>query len=232
MNAVRQSFAAFLLCLLVALPASADLYEVTVTDLISGGPATGQPMSPPVGIVHGAGYAVFALGAPASPGLEAVAEEGDFSTLVAEAMGDADVYDVATGPGPFFDVSTFMVEGSPGDLLSVVMMLGRTNDLFTGLAALPLPADMTPAVVEPTTVWDAGTEQNTGMIEHIPFYGNANAGPDENGVVATIDTYSVVNDPDYGTLVWDFPPAARITVQRLDPTPTEDGNWSAVKRLY
>jgi hypothetical protein len=233
MNAARYLFVLTGLCLLAfAVPAAAELYEITIENLIPGGPDTGQPMTPPVGVVHGPGYALFTPGMAASAGLELLAEDGVTDTLVDEADADPDVYDVETGGGPFFDMTSFMVAGDPGDLFSVVTMLARSNDLFTGLAGIALPADMTPLVIEPTEVWDAGSEENTGMIEHIPFYGNAFVGPDEFGVVAAIGAYSVINDPDHGTLVWEFPPSARITVQMMDSTPAASSSWSAVKRLY
>ena len=221
-----------MLLLALALPASAEVYEITVENLIPGGPATGQPMTPPVGIVHGPGYDVFNLGAPVSPGLEIVAEDGDPTTLIGEANANPDVIDVNTGGGPFFDMTSFFVEGSPGDLFSLVTMLARTNDLFTGVQDVALPADQIPLVIEPTTVWDAGSEVNTGMIEHIPFYGNGFVGPDEFSVVTVATSFVVVNDPDHGALTWQFPPAARITIELLDPTATVAESFSGVKSLY
>jgi hypothetical protein len=221
----------FALALGLALPAGAALYEVQIDNLIPGGPETGQALTPPVVVVHGPGYTLFAEGDYASLGLEKLAEDGETADLVAEAMADPDVYQVVVGGGPFFGTEIVQVEGMPGDLLSLATMLARSNDLFTGLSAVALPAAGSVAV-EPTGVYDAGTEENTGLIEHIPFYGNAHVGPDEDNPIAMISDYKVLNDPAAGILSFTFPPSARITITRLDPTPTEDSSWGRIRSLF
>ncbi len=217
--------------LAVASNASATLYEVKIENLIPGGPETGQPMTPPVVVVHNAGYALFAPGDFASAGLEKLAEDGVTDDLVAEAMASADVYQVEVGGGPFFDEVVVQIEGNAGDLLSVVTMLARSNDLITGVADLVLPGAGS-TVVDPTNVYDAGTEENTGLIEHIPFYGNTFVGPDENNTVAMISSYEVMNDPTYKMISYEFPPSSRITVRVMDPTPTQQSTWGNIKDLF
>ena len=224
------ALAALALATVLSASASATNYEVTVENLIPGGLDTGQPFSPPVCVVHNAGYSQWAPGAMASPGLEIVAREGDPTTLAAEAMGDANVYSVGVGSGPFFGSQSIMIEGNPGDLFSVAWMLGRTNDLFAGLYDIVLPASGSMSM--DTDVWDSGTEVNTGMIEDLGFYGNPNTGPDEDNPISMISSYSVVNDPTYGVLTWNFPPSARVTITVMDPTPTDETSLSAVKSLY
>jgi hypothetical protein len=205
-------------------------YQILIEDLVAGGPATGQPITPPVAVVHGPGYSLFAPGSPASPGLEIVAEEGTPTVLVGEAEGSADVSFVTVGAaGPFFDAAMFEVEGDAGDLLSIVAMLARSNDLITGIHDVPLPAGGSMMIM--TNAYDAGTELNTGLVEHIPFYGNP-GGPDEDGVVSVMMMYSVLDDPIEGQIDYTFPPAARITITRMDPTPLEDASWTDVKRLF
>jgi hypothetical protein len=210
--------------------AHADTYQITVENLLGGGgPDTGQPLSPPVAVVHGAGYTLWAPGGTATPGLELQAEDGDPSGIAGEAEAAADVSAVVVGAGPFFDVEVVMIEGEPGDLFSLSSMLGRTNDIITGVNNVALPDT---EVVIMTSAWDAGTEENTGLIAHIPFYGNPGVGPDEKGVITEILEYSVVDDPDHGKLTWTFPPAARITITRMDASPTRTGTWSSLKGLY
>jgi hypothetical protein len=217
--------------LLVAGSATAATYTIRVEDLVAGGPATGQPMTPPVAAVHDASYSLFAVGAAASPGLETLAEEGNPMPLVAEATGAAGVSDVVVGSmGPFFDMVEFEVEGEAGDLLSVVSMFARSNDLITGVHAVELQASG--KMIYMTQSYDAGTEVNSGLVADIPFYGNANVGVDENGVVTMINAYSVLDDPDVGQIDYTFPPAARITVTRQDSTPVEDTTWGSIKSLY
>ena len=218
------------LTLAVAPLASAATYDVTIEDLVPGGPATGQPISPPVAVVHGPGYSMFDVGAMATPGLSMVAEDGATATLVAEAMANGDVGDVQVGAGPFFDSVTVMVNGMPGDRLSIAAMLGRTNDLFTGGHDAVLPAVGSTVIM--TNAYDAGTEVNTGLIEHIPFYGNGFVGPDESNPIAMANSYTIANDPDYGVLEFTFPPVARITVTRTDPTATASTTWGGIRGLY
>lgn len=223
---------ALLLLVFAVAPAALALnYEITVENEIPGGVETGQPFSPPVAIVHGLEYMLWELGEPASPGLAMVAEEGATMTLEMEAGADPDVRSVTVGTGgPFFDSRTFEITAEPGDLLSIAWMLGRTNDLFSGIANVYLPASG--SIEYQTSVYDAGSEMNTGMIAHIPFYGNSGVGPDEGGVVSMIDSYAVVDDPDQGRLEWAFPPAGRLRVRVLDPTPVAETSWSAVKALF
>ena len=206
-------------------------YEVTIEDMMKGGPATGQPLTPPVAVVHGPGYSLFAPGAAATPGLEILAEEGMTVDLVAEANSSGDVYEVAVGGGPFFETETFTIDGEPGDRFSVVTMLARSNDLITGLHDIVLPVAGV-LVFEETNVYDAGTEMNTGLVEHIPFYGNAFAGPDEGGVVTMISGYSILDDPDEGVIEYEFPPSARITIEVVGPTATQSETWGSIKTLY
>jgi len=230
MNRVTRTLTAAAVLTVAAGAAQADSYQILIENLIGeGGPDTGQPLTPSVAVVHGDGYSLWAPGMAATPGLELQAEDGDPSVLVGEAEASGDVSMVVTGGGPFFDADTIMIEGSPGDLLSLSTMLARTNDLITGIYDVALPeTEMTIM----TSAWDAGTEENTGEVAHIPFYGNPGVGPDEKDVVSKITEYSVVDDPDHGQLDYTFPPVARITITRMGSTPTADTSWGAIKSLY
>jgi hypothetical protein len=205
-------------------------YEVTIVNQIPGGPDTGQPFSPPVAVVHNSGYSEFMPGEAASPGLERVAREGDPSLLRMEAEGDPNVYSVVVGTGPYFDMQVLHISGSPGELFSAAWMLGRTNDLFSGVFDVTLPADG--SVEVETSAWDSGTEVNTGLAMDIPFYGGHNVGPDEDGTISETLSYTVHDDPVYGKLGWHFPPVARVTIRAEEGTPTAATTWGAVKSLY
>ncbi len=210
--------------------ARAATYEVTIEDQIPGGPDTGQPFSPPVAVVHDSGYSEWEPGAFASPGLEQVAREGNPAILQMEAQSSPDVHSVVVGTGPYFTSQTIFVTGNPGDLFSVAWMLGRTNDLFSGLHDVSLPASG--SLDLDTQAWDSGTEVNTGLIQDIPFYGNHNVGPNEHNPIAAISTYTIFNDPVYGVLTWNFPPTGHVTIQVLGTTPVATSSWGRVKQLY
>ena len=51
----------------IASVAVADTYTITVENLVPGGIETGQPMTPLLGVVHSAGYSLWAPGAMATP---------------------------------------------------------------------------------------------------------------------------------------------------------------------
>jgi hypothetical protein len=210
--------------------AQAMTYEITIVNDISGGLETGQPFSPPVCVVHDADYSLFEPGAMASPGLILVAEEGNPSVLSMEAQASANVSAVVVGTGPFFDPQTIDIQGEPGDLFSTVWMLGRTNDLFTGVYDVVLP--MTGSIEMTTTVWDAGSEVNTGLIQDLGFYGNPLTGPDEMNPIMAISSYAVHDDPTYGELTWDFPPSAHVVITAMGATPADESTMGKIKTLY
>jgi len=228
---IKLTSVASVAALLVAGSATAATYTIKVEDLVAGGPETGQPMTPPVAVVHDASFALFEIGAPASPGVEIVAEEGNPAPLVAEVDGLPGVSSAVVGSaGPFFDTVEFEVTAEAGDLLSIVSMFARSNDLITGIHDVVLPAGG--EMVFLTNTYDAGTEENSGLVAHIPFYGNANAGIEEDGVITMINAYSVLDDPDAGQIDYSFPPAARITITVGDPTPVEEATWGSIKNLF
>ena len=222
---------ATILVALLASAVSADYYRVTIENLIPGLADTGNPFTPPVAVVHSSGYQMFTPGSDASPAVEELARDGATAALVTEANASPDVYDVQVGAMmPFFDSVEFVIEATPGDLFSVVTMLARSNDLITGLYDEELLASGT-VYYEPP-VWDAGVEVNTGAFADIPFYGNTFVGPDEDDVIATIDCYSVQDDPDYGVIEYCFPPNARISIKYSGMSPVEDETWGRLKALY
>ena len=216
---------------LASFAVAATHYEVIITNEIPGGLATGQPFSPPVCAIHDAGYSLFMPGAMASPGLETVAREGNPTMLAAEAMASASVSQVIVGTGPFFDMQTIEFDAMPGELFSTAWMLGRTNDLFTGLYDIMLPLAGT-TLEYTTTVWDSGTEVNSGLIADLGFYGHPNMGTDEDEPITAIDMYVIHDDPDYGMLTWDFPPSAHVTIIATEATPVEGATWGQVKSLF
>jgi hypothetical protein len=230
-HADKLIFAASLTMALASSAFATTHYAVIITDEIPGGMATGQPFSPPVCVVHDAGYSLFSPGGMASPGLETVAREGNPTMLAAEAMASPNASDVIVGTGPFFDMQTIEFDADAGSLFSTAWMLGRTNDLFTGLYDVVLPPAS--SVLDfTTTVWDSGTEVNTGMIEDLGFYGHPNTGPDEDAPISMINSYVIHNDPDYGQLTWDFPPSAHVRIMASEPTPVESTTWGEVKALF
>jgi hypothetical protein len=150
-------------------PAMAS-FEVTVSNLTNS-----QPLSPVAVIGHQAAYSVFAVGAPASQGLEEIAEGGDNATLLADASADAAVVVTGSGAAPIGPAGNESVtidlldSDRPGLLLSVSTMLVNTNDAFSGLDAIAVDGMAVGDVVSIDAIaYDAGTEADTEMAIHIP----------------------------------------------------------------
>ena len=95
--------------------------------------ASPQAVSPPVVIVHEAGYAPFAVGAAAPAELVPLAEDGDASELAVVARVAMGVHAVVVAEGPLppgerVTLEVPLAENAP--YLTVLGMLVTTNDAF------------------------------------------------------------------------------------------------------
>jgi hypothetical protein len=203
------------------------VYEVTITNLM-----TGQLLSPPVLASHAASYAVFEVGEQASEGIWTVAEQGNPMKLAEQlrATPDVDNVVVADGPvhrigGPGANTITLRIEGHADERLSVAMMLGCTNDGFTGLSAVPLSRGMVP-VTYYGTAYDAGTERNNQLWSSMPdgcnALGPAPRDPDGQNARDLTDDPIMMHPgimPGIGDLTATFAwsdPVVKITIQRVE----------------
>ncbi len=154
--------AALLLTLLGAAPADAGsvrTYRITITNLTSG-----QPMTPFVVATHSGSTGIFEIGSAASPGLQALAENGAAGALATELGSNPRVGDVVVaGMAPFGsgDSVSADIVSTPGKRkLSVAGMLICTNDGFGAIDSVQLNANGETQVVY-GFAYDAGTEINT-----------------------------------------------------------------------
>ncbi len=183
---------------------------------------------------------LFELASPASPALQAMAEGGDISALVAEveAAGGTAIANPAgglLGPGQSTTVR-LEVRGRHDARLSVVAMLLPTNDGFVGADALRIPRHGARTVY--LMAYDAGTEANDEVITGggapgapgIPADPGGNAGsgasgvtgPDHNptvhlhrGIVGDDDVGGGASDLDSAVHRWNGPVARlRIVTER------------------
>ena len=159
-------------------------YEVTITNLTEG-----QPLTPPVVATHRGRDQIFEVGEPASVGVRELAENGNNAPLlsfleadpfgtVASVVQAGDTPFVPAGTpggvqdppeGPEFpDSVTFEIAADArSQRLSFASMLVCTNDGFTGVNALRLPARVGRSVTEQTVAYDAFTELNTEDFANI-----------------------------------------------------------------
>lgn len=165
-----------------ALPLARDLVDVDVSE--AGGVFTIRlenvavarrllmtDLSAVLSVVHGDGFALFASGAPASPGLEALAESGDPSRLLQEVRASSDVLAAeASERLTAGEVITITARPDPAHRrLTLATSVRETNDAFLAMLGVPLldpsgaprSADAIALdIARALAVWDAGTEAN------------------------------------------------------------------------
>ncbi len=131
-------------------------YSVTIENLTSG-----QPFTPPVVAAHTDQIDLFEVGQAASNEVKEIAENGNNDPLVTLTGGSSAVLDSTAGTAPIMpgESATLNIQAPAGSLLSVVFMLICTNDGFSGVDSLALPASGSESVDK--DAYDAGTEMNT-----------------------------------------------------------------------
>jgi len=168
-------------------------YDITVTNL-----SHSQPLSPVGVLLHRDGYTPWSIGAPASAGLEVLAEGGDNSRFIADDAAEIEMTASGTGlvmPGASETISieTEVNEGDEASLsLSLATMLVNTNDAFSGVSALSLSSlNLGDETMRSLATYDAGTEANNELLGTIP--GPADGGEGFN--VARDDVNFVARHP-------------------------------------
>jgi hypothetical protein len=116
-----------------------------------------------------------------------------------------------------------LIEARPGDVLSIVAMLGCTNDGFAGVNSFTLPDDFV-TVGMLLNGYDAGTEQNNEQSTQLADGCGTLLGPDKlpadgNGRMATSGTITMHPGLTFmgdltGRSAWYGPPM-QVHVQRI-----------------
>lgn len=156
-------------------------YEITVENLTKT-----QPLSPPLAVIHKANKAVWKKGHIASHGVAAIAEDANNSILesaLPRARGFLSAETVAQAPilpgeSAFFEVTT----KGRYNRLSLLAMLVKTNDAFSGLNAISLHRVKDKRVFK-RMAFDAGSEENNQLATHIPGLGNPMVRAPEGDVI-------------------------------------------------
>jgi len=149
--------------------------------------------TPVVTGAHDASTEIFETTTPATPELELLAEEGDF-TEVSGLLGNAGA-DVVDNPADGLlasgESTTFSLSNSSGnDYLSVAAMMLPTNDAFIGLDSWEIPSEAGTYTVY-LNAYDAGTEANDELADSIPAFPGGDAGTGGSGVTTEINTPNV-----------------------------------------
>ena len=190
-------------------------FAVTITNLTRG-----QMITPPIVFSHETGFELFTLGAPASPELAALAEDGDLLPLMMWFQGVPEVYDYQFSSTPLFpgESITIKVVGN-GEFQSFTAagMLATTNDAFFAATNVAFPYSSTIKTVD-GVAYDAGSEFNSESCDFIPGAPCGNAGIRDrsdsegfvyvhSGIHGNIDLQSEAFD-------WNNP-VALVTVRRV-----------------
>jgi len=159
--------------------AMTDSYTITVTNL-----SANQPITPVAAVLHNDGYMGWTLGATASTGLEKMAEGGDTTDFIADAMSSTAVTTTQTGTGIILPggAETLTVN-LPADMtaskLTLAAMLANTNDAFIGTSGMDI-SDLASGMNKTFMLkaMDAGTEANTEAAGTLPGPADGGTGYD------------------------------------------------------
>ena len=178
--------------LIGAQSASATDFNVRIVNL-----SNGIHYTPFLVAAHPAGTSLFTVGQPASANLQAMAEGGDISGLVADLQGlGATIIENPAGGllAPASETNADLnTDGTSNDLLTVVAMLLPTNDAFAGLNAVAIPTEPGTYVFD-VPAYDAGTEANDELITGGGMPGAAGIPADPGGLGGTGGTGAAMAD--------------------------------------
>ena len=199
-------------------------YRITIENLMPQNGTTGQVLSPALVVVHDRSFDLWSVGQTALPAVADVAEDANTLTGTT-AFGSINGVSTVTSEGTqisFGGTYSFEINvDNDGRYLSLVSMLGNTNDTFTGLDAIHLTGARKEYRV---FAYDAGTEVNDQLRASIPgpcCNSAPGTGTTENGTIQR-STGFVANTGDLTPEMWGWnvnQPVALITVERLRQQP-------------
>jgi hypothetical protein len=185
-------------------------WQVTITNLTGG-----QPLSPPLLVIHSRRADVWSLRTVANHGVAAIAEDANNAVLESALPGLSGIRSVETGAGgpiPPGASRTYMVQTRGNfDRLTVLTMLVNTNDAFTGLDSAHLRRSFTRS----TMGYDSGSERNNERAAYIPgpCCGNPFVRDPEGALIRMHE--GITGRGDLSPAVYDWNgPVARIQVSR------------------
>ncbi len=142
-------------------------YKVSVVNLTNN-----QPMSPIAVVAHTSAYSAWAIGSPASNGLEQMAEGGDNTAFITSELDGRDAV-AKSGAGVIppggNETVTITTSSSSQNRLTIASMFVNTNDAYVGLGSMDVSGLASGDSLSLTApVYDAGTEANSEAAGTIP----------------------------------------------------------------
>lgn len=194
-------------------------YDITIENLAPAtGPGASQPLSPPVIATHQSDFRIFHIGGFASDEIRQVAEDAVNGPLLDLLNNSGQVHDVQTGGGVILpgQSATVTIQANQNNhKVSFVSMLVNTNDAFTGMDKVNLPRKGSRSFY--LRAYDAGSEENTELTEHIPgpCCGNPLVRVPTEERIRFHEGIQGTGDLDPGVYGWDEP-VAKVTIERVN----------------
>ncbi len=192
-----------------------NTYKVVITNLTKG-----QPLTPPVIVVHNREFGLFRTGQPSTPGLQVLAKDGATKPLIEELELSEGVKYINEGTGITLPGKSITIEisGRKKDQLSLVGMLARTNDAIVAARWISLNLKKGQKKIVSLVVYDAGAEENNESCDYIP------APPCNNAFADTENNEGFVHFHPALHFQGDLEPlrdafgfvGAKVVVQRID----------------
>ena len=183
-------------------------FTVTITN-VSDTAELETPLAPGAFAVHSAMDTLFVAGElDRGQGLEALAEDGDPSVLVAALEAESTVSsagafaipDGAEEAGPALPGSgySFTFEATPGEYLSFATMFVQSNDWFfapssSGIALFDGADPISGEITDLVSLWDAGTEVDETPGEganQAPRQAGPDTGDAQDAPIAAVDGFA------------------------------------------
>jgi hypothetical protein len=183
---------------------------ITITNVSQTRGALVTPFSSLVWAMHTDTVGLFVEGDPASPELEALAEDGDpdpFDALLG-GLAEVGLHDVVAGlqlPGE--SIQLVLETDAAFPMLSFAAMVGQTNDAFLAVGpagvqlvdglSLRSEDDIEADILAALTAWDAGTEANEvpgAGLNQAPRQQAPDTGPDDTQFTVVGRYSDVTND--------------------------------------
>lgn len=160
---MNKTFASLALLASAVAPVGAAQLDVEIINLTRG-----SYFTPFLVAAHAESASLFTTGEPASASIQAMAEGGDISALVAdvEAINATVVANPASGllaPGQQTSATLNTDDAPDNSRLSIVAMILPSNDGFMGLNAIDIPTEPGRYVYS-VNAYDSGTEGNDEVI--------------------------------------------------------------------
>ena len=191
-------------------------FEVTVTNITQG-----EIFTPIMVASHRRGTKLFRLGEPASEELEIIAEGGNNAPLGNSLISSGVALDVVSADGgllPGHSLTLSVRTDKRHSHVSVASMLVPTNDAFFAVNGVRGPRGKRSKTVY-SPAYDAGTENNDELCDHIPGPPFACNGEGFNAASGEGYVYihpGIHGGGDLSAASYDWNnPVAKITIRRV-----------------